>query len=74
MGTEYLTIAMLSGLENIYKLLAVVVALYFPVAMLTWLAIDKLHKAGDDNLIAPRRRLSDEHGRLTGGYNTRHDP
>lgn len=35
------------GMQRIYELLAFVVALYFPVALLTWLVIDKFFATGD---------------------------
>jgi hypothetical protein len=35
------------GMQRIYELLAFVVALYFPVALLTWLLIDKFFATGD---------------------------
>ncbi|HET7100474.1 MAG TPA: hypothetical protein VFJ52_04925 [Terriglobia bacterium] len=34
-------------MQRIYELLAFVVALYFPVALLTWLVIDKFFATGD---------------------------
>ena len=58
MGMEYLVIVTFPPLGDVYKLLAVVVALYFPVAMLTWLAIDKLQNASEDsaNVLPPKPR------------------
>jgi hypothetical protein len=35
------------GMQRIYELLAIVVALYFPMALLTWLVIDKFIAASD---------------------------
>lgn len=35
------------GMQRIYELLALIVALYFPVALLTWLVIDKFFATGD---------------------------
>lgn len=35
------------GMQRIYELLALVVALYFPAALLTWLVIDKFLAAAD---------------------------
>jgi len=35
------------AMEQIYELLAFVVALYFPVALLTWLVIDKFFATSD---------------------------
>jgi hypothetical protein len=35
------------GMQRIYELLALVVALYFPIALLTWLVIDKFIAASD---------------------------
>jgi hypothetical protein len=34
-------------MQRVYELLAFVVALYFPVALLTWLVIDKFFATGD---------------------------
>jgi hypothetical protein len=34
------------GMQRIYELLAFIVALYFPAALLTWLVIDKLFATG----------------------------
>ncbi len=34
-------------MQRIYELLAIVVALYFPMALLTWLVIDKFIAASD---------------------------
>lgn len=48
MGVGYLMIVVFPALGDVYKLLAVVVALYFPVAMLVWLVIDKLHKPSEN--------------------------
>jgi|GEM_PF-2661054 len=36
-----------SGTQRIYELLAFVVALYFPAALLTWLVIDKFVPSGN---------------------------
>ena len=36
-----------NGMQRIYELLALVVALYFPAALLTWLVIDKFLTAAD---------------------------
>lgn len=36
-------------MQWIYELLAFLVALYFPVALLTWLAIDKFFASDDGN-------------------------
>jgi hypothetical protein len=58
MGVEYLMIVVFPRLEDVYKLLAVVVALYFPVAMLVWLAIDKLHKPSENCADAPLPQTS----------------
>lgn len=35
------------GMQRIYEVLAFIVALYFPVALLTWLVIDKFFTAAD---------------------------
>jgi hypothetical protein len=35
------------GMQRIYELLAFIVALYFPAALLTWLVIDKFFATGD---------------------------
>ena len=37
------------AMEQIYEFLAFVVALYFPVALLTWLVIDKFFATSDGN-------------------------
>ncbi len=58
MGTTYLGMVVFPALTEVYKLLAVIVALYFPVAMLTWLAIDKLHKSPDDRAEVRRQQAS----------------
>lgn len=34
-------------MQRIYELLAIIVALYFPVSLLAWLVIDKFLAAGD---------------------------
>ena len=34
-------------MQRIYEVLALVVALYFPIALLTWLVIDKFFATGD---------------------------
>jgi hypothetical protein len=36
------------GMQWIYELLAFLVALYFPVALLTWLVIDKFFTSGGE--------------------------
>lgn len=46
------------GLEGFAKLLAILVALYFPLVMFVWFAVDKLQRAGDDRTDAPAKRLS----------------
>ncbi|HUZ46386.1 MAG TPA: hypothetical protein VMW54_07085 [Terriglobia bacterium] len=56
MGMTYLGMIVFPAREEVYKLLAVVVALYFPVAMLTWLVIDKLHKPSDERAEARRHQ------------------
>lgn len=35
------------AMQRIYELLALVVALYFPVALVTWLVLDKFIPTGD---------------------------
>lgn len=40
MGCSMMIVA--PAMDRVYELLALVVALYFPVAMVTWLVIDKL--------------------------------
>ena len=64
MGLEIVMIVVLPALDDVYKLLAVAVALYFPAAMLTWIAIDKLHKTPDESPIASRQPTSGVHGHL----------
>ena len=44
------------GMQWIYELLAFLVALYFPVALLTWLAIDKFFASDDANGQVLRRQ------------------
>jgi len=44
------------GMQWIYELLAFLVALYFPVALLTWLAIDKFFASHDANGQVLRRQ------------------
>ncbi|HET9177091.1 MAG TPA: hypothetical protein VFQ24_01900 [Terriglobia bacterium] len=44
------------GMQRIYELLAFLVALYFPVALLTWLAIDKFFASDDANGRVQRRQ------------------
>jgi hypothetical protein len=43
-------------MQRIYELLAFVVALYFPVALLTWLVIDKFFATGDGKGHVARQR------------------
>jgi len=73
MGMAYLMMVF-PPLEDVYKLLAVVVALYFPVAMLTWLAIDKLHNTADDRIDARRQQPSQGRGQRTFSQNQRRNP
>lgn len=47
------------GMQWVYELLAFLVALYFPVALLTWLAIDKFF-ASDDASGRVLRRQPDQ--------------
>ncbi len=43
--------------QQIYEFLAFVVALYFPVALVTWMMIDKLFVSGGGKAHALRRRV-----------------
>lgn len=74
MGLENVMIVVLPALDEVYKLLAVAVALYFPLAMLTWLAIDKLHKTSDESPIAPRRHDPGVREQLTFSRSPRRTP
>jgi hypothetical protein len=44
------------AMQQVYELLAFVVALYFPVALMTWLVIDKLFVSGGGKARPVRRR------------------
>ena len=74
MGLENILIIVLPALDDVYKLLAVVVALYFPAAMLAWFAVDKLHKTHDESPIAPRRHTHGVRGSLVFNDNPRCNP
>jgi hypothetical protein len=74
MGMAYLMMVAFPPLEEFYKLLAVVVALYFPLAMLTWVAIDKLHNMADDRIEARRQEPAQGRGQLTFNQNPRRQP
>jgi hypothetical protein len=74
MGVEYLMIMVFPALEDVYKLLAVVVALYFPVAMLVWLAVDKLHKPSENRAEAHPAQTSHSHTPLALGQQPPRDP
>lgn len=43
-------------MTQVYELLAFVVALYFPVSLVTWLVIDKFFVSGDGKAHAIRRQ------------------
>ncbi|HET7212941.1 MAG TPA: hypothetical protein VFL79_05095 [Terriglobia bacterium] len=44
---EYVMYMLGHEMQGIYELLALIVALYFPVSLLAWLVIDKFLAAGD---------------------------
>ena len=44
------------GMQRIYEMLAFLVALYSPAALLTWLIIDKFFATGEGNVHAVRQR------------------
>ena len=44
------------AMQQVYELLAFVVALYFPVALVTWMVIDKFFVSGDGKAHAVRRQ------------------
>jgi hypothetical protein len=50
------------GMQWIYELLAFLVALYFPVALLTWLVIDKFFASGGEGH-ALRHQPGQGHGK-----------
>lgn len=70
MEIESMIAAVFPALEDIYRFLAIVVALYFPLAMLTWLVIDKLHKTGDERIDV----RSEQPSRNRGHFTLTHDP
>jgi hypothetical protein len=74
MGLEIVMIVVLPALDEVYKLLAVAVALFFPAAMLTLIAIDKLHKTSDENPMAPRHYASGVHEHLAFSRSPRRNP
>jgi hypothetical protein len=45
------------AMQRIYELLAFIVALFFPAALLTWLVIDKFFATGEDRRQITRQRL-----------------
>ena len=49
------------GMQWIYELLAFAVALYFPVALLTWLVVDKFFASGGEGRVL-RRQPAQGHG------------
>lgn len=48
-----------SGTQRIYELLAFVVALYFPAALVTWLVIDKFVPTGNVKGHVVRQQLGE---------------
>lgn len=53
-----------SATQQIYEVLAFVVALFFPVALLTWLVIDKFMPASDDRVRVVQRASSEGHNHV----------
>lgn len=49
------------AVQGIYELLAIAVALFFPLSLLTWLVIDKFFMTGDDKS-QPVRQHPDRNG------------
>lgn len=49
------------GMQRIYELVAFVVALYFPAALLTWLVIDKFFATGDGKSHAVQQQARQRH-------------
>ena len=74
MGLENVMFVVLPALDDVYRMLAVVVAFYFPAAMLTWIAIDKLHKTSDESPIASRRHTHGVRGQLAFSRSPRRNP
>ncbi len=56
MGLTSLTILVLPAMAEVFRFMAVAVALYFPLAVLVWLAIDKLQKPTEQGSEVHRRR------------------
>ena len=56
MGLTYLTALVFPAMAEVFKFLAIAVALYFPLAILVWLAIDKLQKPTEQGSEVHRRR------------------
>jgi hypothetical protein len=53
--SEYSMFMLSPGMQRIYELLAFVVALYFPVTLLTWLVIDKFFTSGGEGPVLRRQ-------------------
>lgn len=51
------------GMNRVFELLAFVVALYFPVALLTWLVIDKFFATEEAEGHSPSRSRVSEHSK-----------
>jgi len=52
------------SMQGVYDVLAFVVALFFPLALLTWLVIDKfIPEAEDANSLGPQHSGRDHHSR-----------
>jgi hypothetical protein len=60
-GNECLMFMVSHGMQRIYELLAFVVALYFPVALLAWLVIDKFFATGDGKGHVVRQQPGQRH-------------
>lgn len=57
-----------SGMQRIYELLAFVVALYFPAALVTWLVIDKfIPTSGGKGHVARQQPSEGVRGRILSG-------
>jgi hypothetical protein len=54
-------------MQWIYELLAFLVALYFPVALLTWLVIDKFFISGGEGNALSRRHVQGHGKRILAG-------
>jgi hypothetical protein len=44
----HMSFLMSLGMQRVYELLAIAVALFFPASLLTWLVIDKFIATGED--------------------------